>query len=91
MECILKTARQGLHPFFDPLEVRQSLTDSSPLSLEETYESEPLLEQVFVNSQDLHAAHAALEKLEPTQRKRLIRTYFALVENMLFSEGGLRH
>lgn len=91
MEFIIQSARHGVHLFFDPSEVRESLSDSTPLSLEESYQAEPLLERLLIHTADLQAARAAFGELEPTRRRQIIRTYFALLENQVYSEKGLRH
>lgn len=91
IEFLLQAARCGVHPLFDLQEVRQSLTDPTPLSLEETYAAEPLLERILVQSPDWAAARAAWGDLPARERHHVIRTYFAMVENQVYSEEGPHH
>jgi hypothetical protein len=91
IERILSAAIQGIHLFFAPDELRESLQDPAPLSDEQAYQLEPLLEQVLIHSDDPASTQAMLDSLPAAQRRALIRTYFAILENHLYTGDVVRH
>jgi hypothetical protein len=91
VEYLLHQSVQGNHVLFDPETIRAVLTSPEcDLSEPEAYSVEHHIERLIMQP-TLMQKRAYLEKLDPETYRRVVRTYFNIVENSLYENLEVRH
>ena len=95
IEYLISQSIQGNHVLFDTETVRAAFAASSkkansPISNEEAYAVEPLIERL-IELPTLAEKRAYLDRLDPGTFRKVVQTYFNIVENSLFEEREVKH
>lgn len=89
IEYLIHQSIQGNHILFDLETVRQAFQQSFSEE-EESANVEHHIEKLILKP-SLNQKRAYLEKLDPDTLKKVIRTYFNIIENNLFEQSNNRH
>lgn len=91
VEYLLQQSVQGNHVLFDPDTIREVLSSpESGISEPEAYSVEHHIERLIVQP-TLMQKRAYLERLDSETYRRVVRTYFNIVENNLYESIEVRH
>jgi hypothetical protein len=93
VEYLIRQSLQGNHVLFNAHDVREAFLaaqECERFTDEDAYAVEHHIERL-IGQPTLAEKRAYLEKLDPRTFKKVVRTYFNIVENNLFENSTERH
>ncbi|MCC7441102.1 MAG: hypothetical protein IT285_05700 [Bdellovibrionales bacterium] len=94
VEYLIRQSIQGNHVLFDSDTVRDVFlslrSDASGFAVQDAYGVEHHIERL-ISQPSLAQKRAYLERLDRDTYRKVVRTYFNIVENNLFESGEARH
>ncbi len=92
VQYLLEQSMKGNHYLFDSESLRGAL-EVTPLSEEDAYSVEPHLEKLMCQpTLKLKQSYLSdLRRSDPVILRKIIQTYFSIIENTLLETTGARH
>lgn len=91
VQYLINQSIQGNHILFDPDEVRKTFQEEAiEFAEEEAYAIEPHIERM-ISQPTLAQKKEYLAQLDPETFRKVIRTYFNIVENSIYENYEAEH